>query len=73
MLLRRILVLAVAVAYVGYRGYLRLALARARRRGDVAREQVLRRRSAAITRWAVGGALVVMAFLVLLVVLNSRQ
>jgi hypothetical protein len=72
MLLRRILVFAIAAAYVGYRAYLRLALARARRRGDTERERALLARASWATRWALGTALAVVLFLVLLVVLNSR-
>jgi len=73
MLLRRILVLAIAVAYAGYRGHLALALARARRRGDTEREQALQARGLRVTRWAIGIVLAVASFLVLLVALNSRQ
>jgi hypothetical protein len=73
MLLRRIVVLAIALAFVGYRGYLALALRRARRRGDSLRERELRARVTRITRWSLGIAVAVVAFLALLVVLNARQ
>jgi hypothetical protein len=71
-MLLRILVLAIAASYVGYRGYLTLQLVRARRAGDTDRQQALRARASWAFRWAVGIWLLAGLFLLLLVVLNTR-
>ena len=71
-MLLRILVLAIAASYVGYRGYLTVQLVRAQRAGDTDREQTLRARAFWAFRWAVGIWLLAGLFLLLLVVLNAR-
>jgi hypothetical protein len=72
-MLLRILVLAIAASYVGYRGFLGVQLVQARRAGDTDREQMLRARAFWAFRWAVGIWLLAGLFLLLLVVLNSRN
>jgi hypothetical protein len=72
-MLLRILVLAIAASYVGYRGYLAVQLVRARRTGDTARVLALRARARWAFRWAVGIWLLAGLFLVALVGLNARE
>jgi hypothetical protein len=72
-MLLRILVLAIAASYIGYRGLLSLQLVRARRAGDADREQALRARAFAMIVWAIGITALAGLFLVVLVVLNSRN
>ncbi len=72
-MLLRILVLAMAAAYVVYRAYLAVQLVRARRAGDTARVQALEARAFAMIAWAIGIVALGGLFLVVLVVLNARD
>lgn len=68
----KVVVPLLAAAYVGYRGALALAVVRARRRGDTARVEHLRRHGLGLYRWALGSLLVVSCLLVILVLLEAR-
>ena len=61
-----------ALGYVGYRAALALAISRARRSGDTARLEHLRRHGFGLYRWVLGLTLVVIALLTLLIVLETR-
>jgi hypothetical protein len=68
----KVLVLLLAAAYVVYRLGLAFRIARARRRGDTAREQALRRQAFWSFHAAVGVLLVGALLLLGLVALNER-
>jgi hypothetical protein len=71
-MLWRVVVIAVGIGFVAYRGALWLEIRKARRAGDRAREEHLRRHGFGLYRWA---ALLVLIFTVLLTALvwsNSR-
>jgi hypothetical protein len=68
----RIAVVLVGIAFVAYRVSFWLALWRARRAGDTAREQHLRRHGFGLYRWAVAAVVIFVVLLVLLLWSNSR-
>ena len=68
----RIAVVLVGVAFVAYRVSFWVALWRARRAGDTAREQHLRGHGFGLYRWALLGVLVFIGVLAALVWSNSR-
>ena len=68
----KVVVPLLALGYVGYRAVLALEISRARRSGDTARLEHLRRHGFGLYRWAVGLTLVVIALLALFVVLETR-
>ncbi len=68
----KVVVPLLAVAYVGYRAAIAFEIARAKRRGDVARVDHLRAHGFGLYRWLLGGALMLTFLLVLFVVLETR-
>ena len=71
-MLWRLVVIAIGVGFVAYRGALWLEIRKARRARDTAREEHLRRHGFGLDRWA---ALVLLIFTLLLTALvwsNSR-
>ena len=68
----RIAVILLGVAFVAYRIALWREIRRARRAGDAAREQHLRRHGFGFYRWALLGVLVFIGLLTALVWSNSR-
>jgi len=68
----KVVVPLIAVAYVGYRASVALEIFRARRRGDTARADELRRHGFGLHRFLIGSALMVMALLLVFVILETR-
>jgi hypothetical protein len=68
----RIAIVLVGVAFAAYRVSFWVALWRARRAGDVVREQQLRRRGFGLYRWAAAAVVVFVVLLALLLWSNSR-
>jgi hypothetical protein len=68
----RIVVVAGGLGFVAYRTALWLEIRRARRAGDTAREQHLRRHGFGLYRWAVLFLVVFMVLVTALVWANSR-
>jgi hypothetical protein len=71
-MLYRIAAVLLALGFVAYRVNLWLAIRRARRSGDRARAEELRRHGFRLYRWALLGCGLVIVVLVLLVWSNSR-
>ena len=71
-MLWRIAIYLLLGGYVAYRVTLAVRIARARRAGDVEREEHLRRRAFGLLHWIVGGVLVFTLALSLLIWANSR-
>jgi hypothetical protein len=71
-MLYRIAIVLVGAGYLAYRIALALEIRRARKAGDVAREQRLRTRGFGVYRWVAAALLVFMAVLTLLVWSSSR-
>ena len=68
----KVVVPLLALAYVGYRATLALAIHRAKRRGDEARLEALRKHGFGLQRFLIGSALVLMVLLVVFVILETR-
>ncbi|HET9843003.1 MAG TPA: hypothetical protein VFQ01_13440 [Nocardioides sp.] len=68
----RIAIVLVGLAFVAYRLSLWVAVWRAHRAGDRAREERLRTRGFGLYRWAAAGAVILVIVLALLVWSNSR-
>jgi hypothetical protein len=68
----KVVVPLLAVAYVGYRAAVALEIARAKRRGDVARVHHLRTHGFGLYRWFLGAALMLILLLALFVILETR-
>jgi hypothetical protein len=71
-MLWRFAIYLVLGGYVAFRVVLAVQIARARRAGDVDREQQLRRRAFGLLHWVVGATVVFTLVLVFLVWANSR-
>jgi hypothetical protein len=71
-MLYRIAILAAGGGYIAYRVLLAVEILKAKRSGDVAREQRLRSRGFGLQRWAVAAALVIVVVLVAFVWSGSR-
>jgi hypothetical protein len=71
-MLLRVVVILVGVGFVVHRGALGLEIRKARRAGDTAREQHLRRHGFGLYRWAVLTLLVFVVLLTALVWSSSR-
>jgi hypothetical protein len=71
-MLWRIVVIVGGLGFVAYRAALWLEIRKARRAGDIAREQQLRRHGFGLYRWAALCLLVFMVLLTALVWSNSR-
>jgi hypothetical protein len=67
----RVLLVAAALGFVGYRVALAVAIRRARLAGDVARERRLVRRGFGLYRWVLGALVVFIGVLMLLVWRNG--
>jgi len=71
-MLWRVAIYLVLGGYVAYRVTLAVQIAKARRAGDVEREQQLRRRAFGLLHWLVMAVLIFTVLLALLVWSNSR-
>jgi hypothetical protein len=71
-MLLRVTIIVLGGGFVAYRVALAREIIRAKRAGDIAREQRLRRSGFGLHRWAFGALVVFVLFLVLLIWANSR-
>jgi hypothetical protein len=71
-MLYRIAIILVGGGYVAYRFALAMQILKAKRAGDVVREQHLRRHGFGLYRWAAAAFVILFVVLVLLVWSNSR-
>jgi hypothetical protein len=71
-MLWRVVVIAIGVGFVAYRVTLWLEIRKARKSGDRAREEHLRRHGFGLYRWAALGVLIFTVLLTALVWANSR-